>query len=89
MESILPGDFVEYLYEYAEKQNAAKFSINEIALLACMALTPKGISSFILNIFFLVNVVVWLFFAMQILVVCFAVKSTKTKLYASRQDQRY
>ena len=42
MESILPGDFVEYLYEYAEKQNAAKFSINEIALLACMALTPKG-----------------------------------------------
>ena len=52
MESILPGDFVEYLYEYAEKQNAAKFSINEIALLACMALTPKGIFVYFKCLFF-------------------------------------
>ncbi|XP_067934590.1 uncharacterized protein [Watersipora subatra] len=44
MESILPADFVSYLHGYAEKQNSARFSINELALLACMALTPKGVA---------------------------------------------
>ena len=40
MESILPADFVEYLHDYANKQNAARFSINELALLAALSLTP-------------------------------------------------
>lgn len=49
MERILPEDFAAYLYGYADKQNAARFSINELALLACMALTPKGMRSYYLH----------------------------------------
>jgi len=39
MEKILPPDFVTYLYEYTRRQNAARFSINETAVLCGVALT--------------------------------------------------
>mgnify|MGYP001799056698 CR=1 FL=1 len=40
MRKILPDHFVEYLHQYARRQNAARFSISETALLCGLALTP-------------------------------------------------
>ncbi|XP_067932594.1 uncharacterized protein [Watersipora subatra] len=44
MEKILPTDFVAYLHEYADRQNASRFNVREIALLTCLSLTPQNVT---------------------------------------------
>lgn len=45
MEKILPAHFVAYLHEYTTRQNNARLSLNEIALMCCLALTPPSMST--------------------------------------------